>query len=107
MNQPDFKVNGLYVQPQMIADGLYEIICKAGEDHIVAFGMIPLWIMENTQKLLREKVIKEAAKQMDCTPEEVAPVLDEKLIQDTIRPIMHAISLGIYEAASRAGALRV
>jgi hypothetical protein len=107
MNQPDFKINGLYVQPQMIANGLYEIICKAGEDHIVAFGMIPAWVMEMTEKNLRDKVIKEAAKQVCCTSGEIEPILDEKLIQDTIRPIMHAISLGIYEAASKAGMLRV
>lgn len=48
------NINGLTVDTQAIADGLYEIICEREEEAIVAFGMIPKWIMDLTEKLVRE-----------------------------------------------------
>ena len=101
------KINGLIVDTQAIADGLYEIICEKGEDSIVAFGMIPKWIMDQTEQLIREKVIAENARRLNLTAEELKPFVDEKLLSETVNPILHEIALGIYTAASKAGKLLV
>ncbi|HMP84028.1 MAG TPA: hypothetical protein PKA41_15115 [Verrucomicrobiota bacterium] len=101
------NINGLTVDTQAIADGLYKIICEKGEDAIVAFGMIPKWIMDLTEKLVREKVIAETAKRLNLTVEELSPYVDEKLVTETVRPIIREISLGIYQAAAKAGKLIV
>src|SRR5882672_837040 len=101
------KINGLSVDAQAIADGLYAIICENDEEAIVAFGMIPKWIMDLTEKLVREKVIAENARQLNLTVEELKPYVDEKLLAKTVNPIIHAICLGIYAAAAKAGKLLV
>lgn len=101
------KINGLSVDTQAIADGLYKIICEREEEAIVAFGMIPKWIMDLTEKLVREKVIAENARQLDLTVEELKPYVDEKLLTESVDSILHEISLGIYTAAKRAGKLLV
>ena len=101
------KINGLSVDTQAIADGLYAIICEKGEDAIVAFGMIPKWIMDLTEKLVREKVIAETARQLNLTVAELQPQVDNKLLAETVNLILHEISLGIYAAAAKAGKLLV
>ena len=101
------KINGLIVDTQAIADGLYEIICEREEEAIVAFGMIPKWIMDLAEKLIREKIITENARRLNLTVEELTPYVDEKLLQETVNPILHEISLGIYTAAKCAGKLLV
>ena len=78
-----------------------------GEEAIVAFGMIPKWIMDLTEKLVREKVIAETARQLNLTVAELQPHVDEKLLAETVNPIIHEIALGIYAAAARAGKLAV
>ena len=50
------KLNGLNVDARAIGAGLYQIICDKGEESIVAFGMIPKWIMDLAEKLIREKI---------------------------------------------------
>ena len=101
------KINGLIVNTKAIADGLYKIICKREEEAIVAFGMIPKWIMDLMEQLIREKIIAENARRLNLTVEELKPYMDEKLLAETINPIIHEICLGIYEAAKRAGKLIV
>ena len=101
------KINGLSVDTQAIANGLYTIICEREEDAIVAFGMIPKWIMDQTETLVREKIISENARRLNLTIEELKPFVDEKLLTETVNPILHEIALGIYAAASRAGKLLV
>lgn len=86
------NVNGLKIDEQAIADGLYAIICEKGEEAIVACGMIPLWIMELSEKLLREKVVSIAGAQVKLTPKE---------LDSTVQPIVSAIAIGIYRSASR------
>jgi hypothetical protein len=101
------QINGLIVDTKAIADGLYEIICERGEEAIVAFGMIPRWIMDLTEKLVREKVIAENARLLNLTVDELWPYVDEELLRETVTPIMHEISLGVYAAAAKAGKLLV
>lgn len=101
------KINGLIVDTQAIADGLYEIICEREEEAIVAFGMIPKWIMDLAEQLIREKIIAENAKRLNLTVEERRPYVDEKLLTETVNSILHEIALGIYTAAKRAGKLLV
>jgi hypothetical protein len=68
------------VDAQAIADGLYAIICEREEEAIVAFGMIPKWIMDLTEKLVWEKVVAETARQSNLTVEELTPYVDDKLL---------------------------
>ena len=96
------KINGLSVDTQAIADGLYQIICERDEAAIVAFGTIPKWIMDETEKLVREKVIAENARLLNLTVEELKPFVDDQLLAATVNPILHEISLGIYQAAAKA-----
>ncbi len=100
-------VNGLNVDTARIGQGMYEIICEKGDEAIVAFGMIPKWAIDMAEVAIREKVIELAAKRIQCTPEELKPHIDERLMKDTLQPILHHITLGIYDAASKAGKLVV
>lgn len=101
------KVNGLAVDTQAIADGLYDIICAKGEEAIVAFGMIPAWLIETLELMLREKAIAIAAAQVGVTVQEFGPFIDETKLKETIRPIVHEVTVGIYRAASSAGRMCV
>ena len=101
------KINGLNVDSQAIADGLYAIICEQGEEAIVAFGMIPKWIMDLAEQSIREKVVAENARLLNLTVEALRPYVDDRLLSETVRPILHEISLGIYAAAAKAGKLLV
>lgn len=101
------KINNLNVNTEAIANGMYEIICDAGEESLVAFGMIPNWIVELATKQIREKILREAAAQVMCTPEEIAPIVDMVKVDEMTRQIVHEISVGIYAAAKRAGKMVV
>jgi hypothetical protein len=98
-------INGLDVNTRAIADGLYEIICERGEEAIVAFGMIPKWIIDLTEPMVREKVIAENRRRSNGT--DPGTTLDEKLLTETVRHIMHQISVDIYAVAAWAGKLLV
>jgi hypothetical protein len=82
------KINGLIVDTQAIADGLYEIICERDEEAIVAFGMIPKWIIDLAEQAIREKIIAENAKRLNLNFEELKPYVDEKLL--TFVPLFNA-----------------
>lgn len=97
------KINGLNVDADAIGAGMYAMICKRGDEHVVAFGMIPKWSIDLLRPALRDKVVAEAAKRIGCTVEEVQPYLDEPAISETMREIEHGVVLGIYAAASKAG----
>jgi hypothetical protein len=103
------KINGLTVDAQAIADGMYDIICQKGEEAIVAFGMMPKWIMDTLDRMLREKVLQIAAQQIGCEPNDPTflEFLSEEKIKDTMDPIIHEITVGIYRAAAKKGMMRV
>ena len=101
------KINGLTVDTPTIADGLYQIICEREEDALVAYGMLPKWIMDLTEKLFREKILAENARRLNLAVEELAPYVDGELLTEKVRPIVHAISIEIYTAAKRAGKMLV
>lgn len=101
------KINGLKVDAERIGAGIYALICERGEEAIVAFGMIPKWAIDVLEKQLREKVVELAAAQVPCTVEEFTPYIDEAKVKDTVQPILHEVTLGIYGAASKAGKLCV
>ncbi len=101
------KVNGLEVNTQAIAEGMYRIICEKGEEAIVAFGMIPLWIVEMTEKQLLEKIISEKCRETGWTPEELAPYLSKEMVDDMVSQIMRHICTGIYTAAGNANKMLV
>lgn len=101
------KHNGLVIDEKQIATGLYDIICQQGEEAIVAFGMIPKWIVDMLEVQLRRKIIEIKAVQCNSTPDEVSPFVSEELMQDTMRPIVHAVTVQIYGVASERGMMRV
>ncbi len=97
------KINGLNVDTETIGAGVYQIICDRGEEAIVAFGMIPKWAIDITEREVREKIIAEAAKQHQCSVEDFQPHVSEQMLRDTVNPIMREIGSAIYSAASKAG----
>jgi hypothetical protein len=101
------KINGLAIDAAALGEGFYRMICETGGEALVAFGMLPAPFMELIEKQIRAKVISEAAKQVCCTPEEIAPVLDEKRVKETTREIMREVCSAIYTAASNAGRMVV
>jgi hypothetical protein len=119
------KINGLKVDTQAIADGLYAIITEKGEEAIVAFGMIPKWIMDLLEVQLREKIIRIVCEQMRFNEAETKHLVEldklgmlvnsgtisagfsEEKLKETMQPIIHEVSVGIYGAAARAGKMIV
>lgn len=97
------KINNLNVDADAIGRGLYGIICDKGESALVSFGMIPKWIMDIAEKMVREKIVSEAAKQVCCSPEELAPIVDKAIVDDMTNKIMRQIGTSIYKAASEQG----
>ena len=100
-------INGINANTQAIGEGLYRIICETGQEALVAFGMIPADLIETTTQMLREKVISEAAKQAQCTVEELRSFVDSEKVEEIVRPIMKEICSAIYAAASHAGKMIV
>ena len=103
MKTQPFRINGLTVNSQAIGEGVYRIICDKGDQAVVAFGMIPKWAIDMVEKHLRDKIIEEAAKQRECTVAEFAPFVCEKLVRETVNPILREISCAILGAAANAG----
>lgn len=101
------RINGLNVDADAIGRGIYRIICDKGDEAIIAFGMVPSWAMDSLRPMLRDKIIAEAAKQAQCTAEDLAPYLDEDKVKRTLQDIEHQVVLGIYAAAHAAGKMIV
>ena len=101
------NINGLKVDAAKIGHGLYAIIEEKGEEAIVAFGMVPKWAIDMAERAVRDKVVAIAAEQIGCTVDEFKPFIDEDKVKQTVQPILHEITLGIYDAASKAGKLLV
>lgn len=99
--------NGIIVDTKAIANGLYRIITEKGEESLVAFGMIPLWIIELAEKMIREKIIEIKAAQMQVTPDELRPHVDKAALDAIVAPIIRQISTDIYGAAKDAGMMIV
>ncbi len=101
------NIKGLKVDTAALGRGFYRIIREQKMEAIVAFGMLPAEIMATIEKLLREKIVAEAAKQSECTPAELAPFVSKPLVDEIVRPIMHEICLAIYAEAKAAGMMVV
>src|SRR6266850_2359826 len=99
-------INNLTVDVEPLAQGLYKLICEAGDEAVVAHGMIPHGMIELLRRLLREKILAIAAQQRSCTVEDLTTHpflhLDEKRIAETIQTIEHAVVVEIFAAAKRA-----
>ena len=101
------NINGLKVNTQAIGEGLYRIICQQGQEAIVAMGMIPLEFIEGLERQLRVKILDIAAQQNECKVSELQPFVSEKLIKETMAPIVHEVTIAIFRAAKNAGKLMV
>ena len=101
------KINGLNVDTRKIAEGLYDLIEQKGEAGIVAFGMIPKWIVDLLEKLLREKIISESARQVGISADELSPVVDQDKVKQMVSEISRAICIDIYAVAGERGKMLV
>ena len=102
------KVNGMNVDARAIGEGLYEIICDKGDEAIVAFGMIPKWIMDMFERQLREKVYRIAAGQIGCDADDptLRQFVSKEKMEEICQPIIQEVISEIYRAASRKGMMR-
>lgn len=100
-------INNLKVDADAIGAGFYDIICEKGEEALVAFGMIPKWIIDMAEGMIREKIVREAARQVGCTPEELTPIVDKKVVDDMTAKIIKAVCVAIYKTASERGKMIV
>lgn len=99
--------NGLKINIPAIAEGMYNIVCEAGQDHIVAWGMLPEKFIETLDRLVREKIIALAATECGLSKREVSLLVDEEKMVALVRPIMHEIAVGIYSVARARGKMVV
>jgi hypothetical protein len=73
----------------------------------VAFGMIPKWIVDLLEKMVREKIISESAKQVGVSADQLAPHVDQAKINRMVSEISHAVCTDIYAVASQRGKMLV
>ena len=99
--------HGLTIDAQAIGDGIYAMICEKGEDAIVAFGMIPKWAIDLVRPALRDKVIAEAAKMIQATPDDLKPYVDEEKVNKIVSDIESDICTAIYTSAANKGRMIV
>src|SRR5262245_39757488 len=92
---PDPPSFGLKVDAPAIGQGIYEMICDAGQDDIVAVGMIPKPFMDLLESKLREKVVRLAAEQRQMTPEEFGPFVDKAKLEEIVRSVSHRVAIEI------------
>ena len=78
------NTNGLIVDVQPIADGIYEMICDAGQEAIVAFGMIPVEFVRLLETQLRTKIIEIEAQRMQVSVADIEPFVVEAQIKKEI-----------------------
>ncbi len=67
------NISGLVIDERKIAEGIYGMVQDRGEEGIVGFGMIPVWIHDTLTKQLTEKVKAEALKKL-CGSEDLSLV---------------------------------
>ena len=101
------NISGLKVDVEPIAEGLYGIICDRGEESLVAFGMLPKWIMDMTERLVREKILNIWAGQLGCTVKEAMPFCNEVKLKEKVQAVMDQVATGIYGAAKSKGMMVV
>ncbi len=102
MNIPGLKLNA-----DAIGQGIYRMICEAGQDQIVAFGMLPKTFMDIAESGVREKLVALAAEQRDLTVAEATPFIDQAKLERLVAEIMREIGCAIYKAATNAGRMVV
>lgn len=105
------NIQGMTVDVQAMADGLYAIITDRDQAALVAFGMLPADLLDLFEKQLGEKyeaTAKEQAKTLfGCDIPENLEVADQAKKKAFVRDCLHEVSIGIYKAASNAGMMVV
>lgn len=113
------SIHGLQIDEVRLAEGVYDIIVQKGEEGVVAFGMIPLWVHEMLERLLREKVLSIILNQCGLPPEymqvpdpdtEVDRIMRDEItlrVEEIVKNTVSSVCSGIYAAAGRAGAMLV
>lgn len=101
------KIENLEVDTKAIATGLYDIIVEKGEEAIVAFGMLPKWIIDLLEKEASEKLIRVTADFYKLSADEFRPYVDKAKLKELVGQIVHQCSLDIYAVAKERGALLV
>lgn len=103
------KISGLNVDVDAIGAGMFRIIEDKGEASIVAFGMIPVWVMDALRPMLCQKIVSESAKQRGITARELRlmGLVDEAKVGEIAREIEKAVVSAIYKAANQQGKMVV
>lgn len=105
------NIQGLNVDADAMAKGLYAIITERGEAALVAFGMLPHAVIELFEKQLGEKYEASAKEQaFKLFGLEVDPVLevaDQAKKKAFVRDVSHAVCVKIYGVAADAGKMMV
>lgn len=109
-----FNNTGLKADVVAISKGVYALICETGEDHIVAFGMIPKRFCDMWEASIREIIIRTESARLGCNPVELnSPEthwrwkLDEDKVGRIIGEASQLIAAGILSEARAAGKLMV
>jgi len=103
----ELRRSGLKVNAEAIGRGMYGLITKAGEESIVAFGMLPKWIMDILDAQLRQKVLEIVAKQTFIPADEIECMIDPKSLDAIVAEITKEVISFIYTAAAGRGKLLV
>lgn len=99
--------SGIKVDAAKIGAGLYDLVCQKGDDAIVAFGMIPKWIVDILDRQLEEKIIELFAAENQIEPALAKEIICPDSLKDMVRSISKECTLAMFDAASKAGKLRV
>lgn len=102
------NIKGIQADTGALAAGLYDLICEQGQDHIVAFGMIPKAIVDLLEKNLREKVIGIVETKEMATIEEISRFFNVKAEVDSIvKAIIRQVCVDILSVAKQRGQMIV
>lgn len=89
-----------------IGQGLYDMMTDY-DKAVVAFGMVPLEIMELFEKQYKKVVIEKWCAKYDMIPDDFDYDLEKEIPQEQINEASRQVTIEIYEAASRAGKMMV
>lgn len=116
MSQPVSVIqkHGFTIDVQRIANGIWDMMPEDDKLPMVV-GMIPKQWADMTERMLREKLTEEYAKQYDCTPAMAAAFLkmDKAVFNDNqswkqfMAEIMHQFCLAMLHCAAINNVLKV
>ncbi len=104
------KIKNIDVDVPQIAEGLFAILLESDDQEYLAalaFGMLPAPIFNAFEVKLREKLISENARQMQCPVEEIIGHVDKKKLEEYVQAIKVEVAKAFYTVAKKEGILIV